>query len=354
MNGPEDRLIETIGRHWSIGAVVALRRIDRGLVNRSIRVETLDGAAYILRLYHPAISSERIGREHDLLNRLAEVDFPLSPRLIPPAEPPTWRTLVPPFRHHRYLALLTLLPGEDRYTWDRPPGTPHTATVLGRALALYHLAVWGWKPARRNVAADEAQRLAGLRVRLKDEPLAAATLDQLTTSLAGHDRSAWPDLMVHGDFHAANVRWTDPDDDPIRETICGIFDFEYADHNWRLYDVGLAAACLATRWQGDACGGTAKGGVDPQLLAAFLAGYDSTVAAKMGPRGALPPLQQTERAALFDYLALAHLLTLDWVQAPTTGHRLDPADAVRYANHARNALTCLLDRPAAAAPDNHI
>ncbi|MEJ2642025.1 MAG: phosphotransferase, partial [Desulfosarcinaceae bacterium] len=114
-------LLAQIERHWPIDRVVRLQRIKSGLVNLTFKATIKDGQQYVLRLYHPEIALARIRQEHALLEHLEKVGFPLSPRLIAPKAPPTWKPVAlhaPPLRH---MALMTHLPGEDRYTWDTPP-----------------------------------------------------------------------------------------------------------------------------------------------------------------------------------------------------------------------------------------
>jgi Ser/Thr protein kinase RdoA (MazF antagonist) len=324
-------LIAQLERHWPIGRVVRIQRIKRGLVNQTYNVTAKDGQHHILRLYHPEMALARIGQEHALLEHLKQVGFPLSPRLIVPKTPPTWKPVALPEEARRHMALMTHLPGEDRYTWDAPPQSAAAATALGTALARYHQAIRDWWPQPEDITAKEVDVVRRLGMTLGNEPRALASLDSLSPVLADLDRSAWPSLMVHGDFHAANVRWTEAD------RICGIFDFEYADLNWRLYDVGMAAACLATRWAGEKTASENESRLNPALLNAFLGGYDSAI----DPEGSLPRLLPGERAALPHYLALTHLLTLEWVLTPATRKRLGETAAQSYARHARRALAWL-------------
>lgn len=321
--GPLSGLIDPIERHWPIGAITRIERIERGLVNQTFRVETHDRQRYVLRLYNPGITTDRIRNEHTLLHRLERVGFSLAPHLIAPSEPPSWKRLAPPHAGHRYMALMTHLPGEDRYTWDEPPQHPSAAKALGDTLGRYHRAIHGWgagDPVAGEV--DVLRRLAG---HLKTEPAALATLAALRTALAGLDRRNWPALVVHGDFHAANVRWSSG-------RITGLFDFEYADLNWRLYDVATAIACLAFEWDG-----AQAGRLQIELAQVFLDGYRGDP----GQVGSPPCLLKAELAALPRYLELAHLLTLEWALMPATRGRLGTATAHRYARHARSALAWL-------------
>lgn len=326
---PLPNLIDPIERHWPIGTIVKIRRIERGLVNQTFRIDTIDRQRYILRLYHPDITRDRIQKEHELLLRLDQVGFALSPRLILPDTAETWKTLAAPHSGHHHMALMTCLPGEDRFRWDAPPQSPSAALALGDALARYHQAIWGWPPNNGDPRANEALVFQRLVKGLEEEPLAVATLAHLAPTLAALDRQRWPSLRVHGDYHAANVCWSAG---RTCDHICGIFDFEYADLNWRLYDVGMAGAYLATDW-----GPSNEGALRLNLLQAFLDGYEATLA--IG--SPLPPLLTGEKAALPRYLELAHLLTLEWALTPGTQRRLGATTAHRYARHARTALAWL-------------
>jgi Ser/Thr protein kinase RdoA (MazF antagonist) len=317
------RLASQVERHWPLGKIARIRRIPRGLVNQTFRIDTGDGQRCILRLYQPEVTTARIHQEHALLRRLDDVGFALSPRLILPTKAPTWKPLAPPLQGHRYMALTTHLPGEDRYAWDQPPRQPGANRALGRVLARYHRAIFGWRGERGDAAALEAQTLRRLAATLEDDPLAAAAQERLGRALTALDRDAWPALTVHGDFHAANVRWSG-------DTITGLFDFEYAGHNWRLYDVATSIASLAFPWAP-----SREGPMAADLMQSFLDGYKDA----LDPP--LPPFQGGELAALPHYLALAQLLTLEWALAPGTRSRLSAATAARYVRHARRALAWL-------------
>jgi Ser/Thr protein kinase RdoA (MazF antagonist) len=309
---------------------VKIRRIKRGLVNQTFHIDTSDRQRHILRLYHPDITTDRIQKEHELLLGLDRVGFTLSPSLILPDTGETWKTLATPHSGHHHMALMTCLPGEDRFRWDAPPLSPSAAVGLGDALARYHSAVWGWPPNNSDPRANETQVFQRLAKSLGEEPLAMAALAPLASVLAAMDRREWPALIVHGDYHAANVRWS-------ADRICGIFDFEYAGLNWRLYDVGMAGAYLATDW-----GPSNEGVLRRNLMQAFLHGYEATLA--IG--SPLPPLLTGEKAALPRYLELAHLLTLEWALTPGTQRRLGVATAHRYTRHAKKALEWLRQRDA--------
>jgi Ser/Thr protein kinase RdoA (MazF antagonist) len=327
-------LASQIERHWSIGKITDVRRIQRGLVNQSFHIDTARGSSWILRLYHPGITTARIRQEHRLLQRLARVGFPLSPHIVSPDLPPTWKSLTAPIDDHCHMALMTRLPGKDRYTWDRPPRSPGSAQSLGATLARYHQAVWGWSQDTADLATGEVAVLGRLGTTLSSFPEALAALAALTAALQELDRGAWPTLTVHGDYHAANVRWTGTGD---KAQICGIFDFEYADHNWRLYDVGMATAYLATRWGTGPDDKAAETRINRPLIEAFLDGYDGA----LGAATSLPPLLAGEIDALPHYVVLTHLLTLEWALAPGTGRRLGAVTAGRYARHACSALKWL-------------
>jgi homoserine kinase type II len=319
-------LVAQVEKCWPIGSVKGSRPIKKGLVNQTFRIDTVDRQSFILRLYNPEITTDRIQKEHNLLRRLDRVGFSLAPRLIAPLEPPSWKTLDPSHAGHRHMALMTHLPGEDRYTWDSPPQHASAAKALGDALARYHQAIHGWwTEARGDPSAGEVDVLKRLTRHLKTEPLALATLEFLQSALVAGDRRNWPALVVHGDFHAANVRWSG-------ERITGLFDFEYADLNWRLYDVATAIACLAFVWSS-----VDEGQLQTNLMQAFLDGYHGD----LDQRSPLPRLLKEEMAALPRYLELAHLLTLEWALAPGTRKHLGATMAQRYARHARTALAWL-------------
>lgn len=327
------RLTAQIERHWPTGTIARVERIKRGLVNQTFRVDGVrvdgvradgvDRQRFILRLYNPEITRDRIRKEHDLLHWLERVGFSLAPRLVAPLEPPSWKSLVPPHAGHRHMGLMTYLPGEDRYTWDSPPQHPSAAKALGEVLSRYHRAIHRW--GKGDPVAGEVDVLRRLAGHLKAEPAALATLEALQTALTALDRRNWPALVVHGDFHAANVRWSGG-------RITGLFDFEYADLNWRLYDVATAIACLAFGWDG-----AQAGRLQIALAQAFLDGYRGGP----GQVASLPCLLKEELAALPRYLELAHLLTLEWTLMPGTRKRLGTSSADRYAQHARNALSWL-------------
>ena len=115
-------LREIVSENYGIGDLRESRRIDRGYVNRSYEIETLkDGkpGRYFLRRYRRGIGEDEVRFEHSIISHLVKKNFTLAAGIIPTRDRRTY-VKASETGEAVFYAVFEFLPGEDRYTWDRP------------------------------------------------------------------------------------------------------------------------------------------------------------------------------------------------------------------------------------------
>ena len=101
---------------------------------------------------------------------------------------------------------------------------------------------------------------------------------------------------VHCDYHPGNLKWMD-------EQGVGLFDFDWAKLDYRLFDVAQGIAYFCTSWEGPD-----KGQLRLDKAAVFARGYQDEAA-----RWAQPgPMSARELAVLPRMIANANLYILNW------------------------------------------
>jgi Ser/Thr protein kinase RdoA (MazF antagonist) len=221
----------------SPGAVRAVTRVEGGLFNTLYRVDTADGAAFVLRVY----ADGRVGfdLERRLLPRL-DATLPVPEVLFADDGE---RIGTPPYLVYRWIDGITLNDCRRR----APHALQTLAEPLGRLLARVAAAIRSLDDAAKADAAARdvriAERLADTDERLRGDParrrLGRTSADRLRALLAAGAPSLEaledPPSLVHGDFGGRNVL--------VRETesgweVSGVIDWEAAGAGSALWDVG--------------------------------------------------------------------------------------------------------------------
>jgi len=154
-------------------------------------------------------------------------------------------------RIQRFFAVFALLGGEDKYTWVKNRCTDREYESSARALASFPPLRTRLRSRRRaaRAAADYAagpsladtfHRLlwSGHRQLLRRLPAvedagilrAIEKGTEIAPALQGS-----PVIPVHCDYHPGNLKYTD-------EQVVGMFDFDWAKIDYRLFDIGLGIA----------------------------------------------------------------------------------------------------------------
>lgn len=339
--------IEHVLSHYQLGELLCCEQNLRGYCNTSFAIQTLEEGQptwHFLRRYKATICEVEIQFEHSLIRHLAQ--FPELPiaklqvtregktYLIEPCDDPTQ----PP----TFFAIFEYLPGEDRYTWINPHCSETEVRNAAALLAHYHQAVWEFQPQGQRNEPDIHGLLptfltnyqAYLEKPLADElksplqkhyPFLRGKIEQLQKSLADPQIETLPRLIIHHDYHPGNLRFS-------ADQVVGLFDFDWAKRDWRVFDVALALFYFFTEWEGNADGQLRISEVN-----SFLSSYQQT----MQDSNQGHPLSEAEQAALWMFIEAANLYVLNWTIVDILNKPVDIEEYAMYLWHGLNSARWL-------------
>jgi homoserine kinase type II len=303
---------------WDLGEVARVERIFGGYCNASFAVWTRrdDGEhLYFVRKYNPAITEREVRFEHALLSHVDREGFGLASHVYPTRSGPTFVTrdeIVDGVDTTFFFAVFTMLIGEDKYTWLENRLTDKEFDSGARVLARFHHASFAFDPgdlARVQPpiiefvptwAQDWPALIAGggdtacdryLRDKLPGILGVVARGAELDAAITG-----MPTCATHCDYHPGNLKWVD-------EQGVGLFDFDWAKVDYRLFDVAQGICYFCTSWEGPD-----KGTLRIDKAEVFLRGYQDEAS-----RWDHPGRMGAEELALLPrMIADANLYILNW------------------------------------------
>ncbi len=329
-----------ISDHYDIGELLRADRNVRGYSNTSYEIDTLkDGqiGQYIFKVYRDGKQENKIRYEHALINELQTRKFQLSPRPVATNAGATFTKVygeVEGGNQHSYIAILSFLSGEDKYSWKDPLCTHKELEKAADVLARYHSTIFGWEGISSWVEPRIVDLLPLMLKHWREyAPRASSTvfeiffqeeLDYLLKILQNPgyiiSRRIYellPQLAIHGDYHPGNLKFQNGD-------IVGLFDFDWSRMDARCFDVGLAIVYFCTSWES----GT-DGDLLPERVALFLDSYQN-VATEMEPLG---PFSKLELECLPQMILAGNLYVLDWTIQEFYSTRDDAKGYLRYLQH---------------------
>ncbi len=334
-----EQVAAIVEEHYDIGRVTGVRELFGGFTNRSfgVRVEQ-DGKALevFVRRYKSDIDLGEIRFEHRLIDHAIENGLHQVAAVI---RSRGGDTVVRPDDGERFFAVYEFLAGEDRYSWDRPDLTDAEFESAGNLLAAFHDAVRDFEPGgfrRRELPILElGPRLPGMLRRQARWPDDSAvfryfrrhidvilrTLDRTVLTPAG--TSGVPVIPIHCDYHPGNLKWEE-------NTATGLFDFDWAKMDLRLFDVCLAMVYFCSRWNDGR-----DGEMRLDKMALFLGSYQRRLLEDSG----LAPIGERECALLPALLAVADAYLLQWcVSQFAAASAPDEDEYLRYLRHSVRLL----------------
>jgi homoserine kinase type II len=311
--------VSIVKAHYELGELLYSEEIHGGYVNRSfaIRVKRNDGQVkYLIRRYNPAIAENEIRFEHALISYFKANGFDLAAGLLPSKTGGTYvkqeRTIAGRM-HTEFWAVFEFLEGEDRYTWVDTNVAPEDMISAAEVLADLHQAGQNFRtpegaernqskindflPTFRQVCAAYSQKAGKTRFDqcfLQHRDHILSVVDRAL--IPAQDVSRMPQIPVHCDYHQGNLKYEG-------SRVIGVFDFDWAKIDLRLFDVALALVYFCVCWDGPAAGSLML-----DKLELFLRAYNDRCASKTSP-GSLSGL---EKAYLPSMLAAANLFVLHW------------------------------------------
>jgi homoserine kinase type II len=309
---------EVVDQDYDLGPVVRAEQIFGGYCNASFAVWTRrdDGEhKYFMRKYNPAITEREVLFEHALLTHIAREGFTLASQVFAARGGATFVTrdeVVDGAPTRFFFAVFTVLEGEDKYSWVQNRLTDKEFDSGARVLAGFHHAAYGFRPddlAREQPPIMEflptwTESWSSLVAGGGDTACDRYLREKLPRILevVAKGANARPQLEglpmnpVHCDYHPGNLKWVD-------EQGAGLFDFDWAKLDYRIFDVAQGIAYFCTSWEGPD-----KGQLRLDKAALFARGYQDEAArwAEPGPMGA------REIAALPRMIADANLYIFNW------------------------------------------
>ncbi len=306
-----DLIQEIVESNYDIGRISEVSEIYGGFNNRSFRAGVVKdgiGATYLVRRYRSQCTLGEIQFEHKLITYARGHGMEICAGLINSRDGET----IIGAGDSGHWCICEYLPGIDKYSWTATDLTDAEFRNAARVLADYHNAVRHFDPASLKRAEppicellkmfpDRFRRLAKNR---KGEifdryyrssvPEILEVIDRNTPGM--EEIEGLPLLPVHCDFHPGNLKWEN-------EKVVGLFDFDWAKMDYRLFDLCLAVVYCCSQW-----GGSRDGELRLDKFSIYFNAYQD----RLRELGGLAPVEGNERALFPKMLASANLYLIHW------------------------------------------
>ncbi|MBX7144060.1 MAG: phosphotransferase [Oligoflexia bacterium] len=352
---------DVVNQNWSVGRVVGIEKITRGVANDSFFIDAeKDGARerYFLRIYAAEKKEWWLQLEHDVLTHLTRHNFQITPVLITCSNGGTYASTRDAKHQQRFAMLTNLLTGEDKYAHEKNDLPYSELESVGKVFARYHNLVSLLISERYSPAKEptEARMLRKLRRRVEEIPgLIAEIRGHSEFEVAKVAEKMWPSvknmlaeipkrlppsrylglphLPIHHDLHPGNMLFSHGE-------VSGLFDFDYVKVDARAYDVGLAAVFFGTRWVDDP---NLDGQIDKARFARFISAYQHP-ANMLNPDG-LAYMQPAEIDVLPEMMQIGNGILIYWF-INDFAQRLRAGDVTSALNLDQEYSRCLRHRMA--------
>lgn len=316
-----DQATQVAATHYALGNVQKVDQLYGGYTNLSFCVTTLNNGSlkkFFLRIYRQDTSVDHICFEHALIEHIVASGSQMVARLMRTKDGANFVRLMAPESlgvKELYYAIFEFIGGEDKYSWTYNRLSDQEYTYSGRGLAELHCSVAGFDPgslpsphqpilARLASFPETLQRCAKLaadscfdKYFLENLPdilrISKLSSEQLT------EAANLPMIGIHGDFHPGNQKYH-------LNRVLGIFDFDRACIDLRLFDVALAAIYFCSCWEG-----TMDGKLWLHKASLFLQAYQTRANRSSEPG----PLLPSEIRLFCPMLTAASLSLIKWAAA---------------------------------------
>lgn len=337
------QIAELVNNFYDLGKVTEVYEIFGGYVNRSFGVFTeKDGkkSPYFVRKYKSGIEEKEILFEHKLINFAKKNGMQMAAGIFACKNGETFVKLpeeVDGEVVERYFAIYEYLEGEDKYTWIENRLTDGEYASAAGVLANLHNAAKDFDPeglervepkilqfipslppVYREFAKTEGLDNNNFHIFVKENLEEICEVFERTPKYFTKEALAtMPVIPVHCDIHPGNLKYEN-------DQAVGIFDFDWAKTDLRLFDVAEALAYFCTSW--DPSDDTVR--IDKCKI--FVQAYQD----KLKELGQLPPLSATELELLPHMVAMANLYLINWdVQAFYADTTVNVYEYVAYLRH---------------------
>lgn len=309
-------------KSYDLGTVTNVYEIFGGYVNKSFGIYTeKDGKTceYFVRKYKKGITEKEIELEHSLIDFSIANGLEIAAGLIRTRDGKTFVKLAEESNGNkeiRYFAIYVYLSGEDKYTWVDPYLTDEEFASYAEVLATFHNASRNFDPQGRErvepkilefiptlpqTFAEFAKRDLGNKFHsyfLRSFEEILAVIDRIKIPAA--EAAKMPYNPIHSDYHPGNVKFRDG-------KAVGIFDFDWAKIDHRLFDIGLGLVYSCCAWE-DLPDGSTDGMLRLDKCGIFLKAYQH----KLKELGGLEPINETEKEFFPVMVEAGNMYLINW------------------------------------------
>lgn len=308
---------------YDIGAFKEIAQLYGGYTNSSFKITTQTGNRfhkYLLRIYRPGTPVEHICFEHSLIEHIVANGGHMVAALVRTREGANFARRPAPnadTSEDLLYSVFEFIGGEDKYSWTSNRLSDEEYTYSGRMLADLHNCAADFDPgpleslhqpilkrlsalpANLDRCAERAQKSCFDQYFLKNLPdilnISQRTHDQLTQA------TDLPIIGIHGDFHPGNQKYN-------LNRVIGVFDFDRACLDLRLFDVALAVIYFCSCWEANT-----DGSLWLRKTPLFLRAYQKGACRSNNPG----PLTTEECDFFFPMLIAANLSLIKWATDET-------------------------------------
>ncbi|MGI6776762.1 MAG: phosphotransferase [Acetivibrionales bacterium] len=358
---------EIVEKYYDIGAVSQVYQIFGGYINETFGIYTeKDGEKYtwIFRVYKRGKKLKVLLFEHAMCLHLKANGFDLGSVPVSTKNGSTYQIESLPVpeggEEDFYFAVFTYLPGKNTYVWGDCWDKPCHKTAYRDAavtLAKMHNAGRNFNPqglhgenqmlSDGSTISDTMHKLKdlfrGYRDRCAEGGYVNAYSRYLDTNyeylmsiidksiIPEHmlDDSQFPVTTIECDYHPGNLKYDDNDN------VTGSFDYDYANMDIRIFDVGCAVHYCFPTWAPER-----DGAMNLEIVADFLKTYNDT----LKDLGGLSPFTESEKKYFYEAVLQGNLYIVGWcLRACAEDMTLDPFEYLYYLQHLISCLKWLED-----------
>ncbi len=316
-----NQILEVVHNYYDIGEIQDVYEIFGGYVNKSFGIYAVkDGKKekYFIRKYKKEITEKEIMLEHSLIDFAKENGMDIAAGLIKTKDGGTYVKVKEEANGEeidRYFAIYEFLDGEDKYTWITPNLNDEEYVSSAETLAIFHNASRNFDPKGLERVEPKVMELVptlpeSFREYSKlefennifhdyfkqhlDEII--KVIDKTLNSIPPEAVEKMPMNPIHCDIHPGNLKFKN-------NKVVGIFDFDWAKIDIRIFDVCEALAYFCSSWEPET-----DGQLRLSKCAIFLKAYQD----KLKELGGLEPLNETELKYFPEMMAIANIYLINW------------------------------------------
>ncbi|MCL1809960.1 MAG: phosphotransferase [Clostridiales bacterium] len=345
MNETRAMITEIIEENYQLGKVADMQEIFGGYTSRAFRVALENNGErknWFFREYLKPKPESEVLFEHNLLLHARKNGFSKGAVPIATNGGKTFVSRVQDEGGHqrqRYYTLYDFLTGEEPYDWIVNVMPKKSYLGIASLVAEFHDAVSGFDPEGNNGSEPpilefikempdkfrfyyEGCTRAGMKNCYMDYLHSQlGYLEEIAKALVSTETRArqLPVIPIQCDVHPGNFKFNG-------DECTGVFDFEAAKMDLRLFEIALGVFNCFSSWEEDS-----DGIIHLDKAKEFLNAYNSTL---RGLKSSLPPLTEAEKQYFCEALQLSNMYMVQWcIRVYYTDMANDPDEYFWYLRH---------------------